>query len=138
MAGDAFDFVVFGVPRTSQTKSKKSRGDWRRKVRDAAVAEWPNGQAPFDGELSARIVYFFPGQTNIDVDGIIKFILDALKGLVYQDDFSVFEVLCRKTSISELTLLENAPLKLVQSLQSDTDQVFVRICEGPNHEELPL
>lgn len=138
MAQDAFDFVVVGVPRTPQTKSPKSRRDWRRKVRDAATAEWPRGLAPFDGELSAMIVYFFPGQTGLDVDGIIKPILDALKGLVYEDDHAIFEVVCRKISLSELTRLTNAPLKLVQSLQTDADQVFVRICEGPNHEELPL
>jgi len=135
MAGEAFDFVVMGIPRTPASRSRKT---WQEKVKTAASDEWPEGQAPFEGELSARIVYFFPEQTSVDVDNIIKPILDALEGLVYENDRVVFEVLCRKSSLSELTILANAPLKLVQSLQDDTDQVFVRICEGPNHEELPL
>lgn len=137
MAQDVFDFVVVGVPRTPQTKSPKSRRDWRRRVREAAKAEWPESLAPLVGELSARIVYFFPGQTDLDVDGIVKFILDSLEGLVYEDDRTVFEVLCRKSPLWSLTALKNPPPMLVLR-QVETHHVLVRICRGPDHQELPL
>lgn len=80
------DFVIPGTPRTPQTKSQKSRNDWKAKVRAAAEKARPNNHPPFTEELSAIIVHFYTETTNIDVDGIAKLILDALKGAVIEDD----------------------------------------------------
>jgi Holliday junction resolvase RusA-like endonuclease len=113
---------------------------WKEKVRKAAIDAWPADQVPLEGELSARIVYFYSiDGTNIaDADNIIKPILDALGEVVFEDDRAIFEVTCRKSPLSALSVLTNAPPNLVQSLQAESDLVFVRICDGPKHEELPL
>jgi len=41
---------------------------------------------PFTGDLYARIIWFYKGRYEGDVDNIIKPILDAIRGIVYQDD----------------------------------------------------
>ncbi len=85
------------------------------------------------GELSARIIYFFTDSTNRDVDNIIKPILDALKGLVFVDDNIIFEVTARKTQKVAGLTIKGAPSCLVGALDVFSDFVFVRIEEGPNH-----
>ena len=74
----------------------------------------------------------------MDVDNIIKPILDSLKELVYEDDRTIFEVTSRKTPLLSRTMPNNAPAVLVEALAEDRELVFVRITEGLNHEELPI
>ena len=73
----------------------------------------------------------------MDADNIIKPILDSLKGLVYEDDRTIFEVTSRKSPLLGTSMLNNAPSLLVEALAGDGELVFVRITEGPNHEVLP-
>lgn len=89
------------------------------------------------GELSVRIVFYFSGETSIDVDNIIKPIVDSLKGLVFQDDRTVFEVTCRKTKQGPKTRISDAPACLLKALGTIPDFVFVRVENGPDHAELP-
>ena len=69
---ETFEFIVFGTPRTHQTKSPKSRSDWVEKVRSAALMEWPAHADPLGSELSVLMVYFHEGRTALDIDNIIK------------------------------------------------------------------
>ena len=134
---ELFEFVVRGTPRTPQTKSPKSRKDWKERVRAAAANAWRADVLPIEGELSARIVYFFTETTDLDVDNIIKPILDSLKGLVFEDDDHIFEVTARKTQkVAGLTIRE-APLCLIDALSSMPEFIFVRVGHGPDHTELP-
>ncbi|WP_119388916.1 RusA family crossover junction endodeoxyribonuclease [Taklimakanibacter lacteus] len=134
---ELFDFVVRGTPRTPQTKSPKARADWKERVKIAAASAWPAAALPMRGELSARIAYFFTGSTDLDVDNIIKPILDSLEGLAFDDDNLIFEVTARKTQkVANLTVRE-APPCLVDALSSLPEFVFVRIGYGPDHTELP-
>jgi crossover junction endodeoxyribonuclease RusA len=131
---ERFEFVVQGFPRTADSKSRRS---WQKDVTAAAASAWPPGVEPLQGELSARIIYFFTDSTNRDVDNIIKPILDALKGLVFVDDNIIFEVTARKTQKVAGLTIKDAPSCLVGALDVFSDFVFVRIEEGPNHAELP-
>ncbi len=134
---ELFDFVVRGTPRTVQTKRSSRRQKWQEDVRAAATAAWPSGAEPWQGELSARIIFFFTSKTDIDVDNIIKPILDSLKGLAFANDNIIFEVTCRKTPQADGLVVRNAPWGLVEALKSREDFIFVRIGRGPDHTELP-
>ena len=130
------EFVIPGIPRTIQTKSPKSRDDWKEKVKTAARAKSINDNFIGEKPLSASIVYFFEGETQLDVDGIGKLLLDSLIGILYDDDSQAEQVLLRKTRKEGLTIL-NPPLKLVEALEEFPNFVFVKFGDGPKHEELP-
>ena len=130
-----FEFVVLGVPRTGQTKSKKSRSDWKQRVKEAALAAWPKGRRPISTELGALIVHFYTETTDIDVDGIGKLILDALREVVIEDDNIVSQILLRKTNQIGLSF-SNPPLILAETLGSVDSFVYVRLGDAPRHEEL--
>lgn len=130
------DFVVPGTPRTPQTSSSKSRNDWKARVRAAAVTAWPKGHPPFTEELSVTIFHFYTEITNIDVDGIAKLILDALKGVVIEDDNLISQVLLRKTNQVGLLVSNPTPV-LADTLGSHDSFVYVRLGNAPDHKELP-
>jgi hypothetical protein len=48
------------------------------------------------GPLYARIVWFHKDRTSQDVDNIAKRILDALKGIVFDDDASISHCLAAR------------------------------------------
>ena len=87
------EFYLIGPPR-SQQASRLGLRAWRRRVRQEAERGWEGG-APFGGDVKIAIVYFY-NANPMDVDNIPKPILDALKGLVYDDDSQITDLECRK------------------------------------------
>lgn len=62
--------------------------EWKRTVGNIAAAAKPSGW-PMDAKYSVEIRSWF--QTNAsDVDGPVKLVLDALKGIAWRDDRQVF------------------------------------------------
>jgi Holliday junction resolvase RusA-like endonuclease len=131
-----FEFVIPGIPRTPQTKSSKSREDWRRRVRSAASAARPAARPPITTESSAVIVYFYNESTNIDVDGIAKLIFDAIEETVIENDKLVSQVLLRKTDRKGL-IVSNPPALLLDALEAHTSFVYVSLDDAPDHKEVP-
>jgi Holliday junction resolvase RusA-like endonuclease len=137
MAGGVFDFVVIGVPRTPQTKSRKSREDWKQKVAQAARHRWPAGQVPFSADAKVTIIYFYEHTTSIDVDAIAKYILDGLEGVAYDDDRIVSDLTLRKTNQLADMSVANPPTVLADALGRYAQFVYVRVTGAPDHRELP-
>lgn len=130
------EFIVPGIPRTAQTKSRKSRADWKAKVLNAVQARPIDDNFIGKQTFSASIIYFYEDETQLDVDGIGKLLLDSLIGILYDDDSQAEQVLLRKTRKEGLAIL-NPPLMLVEALSSLQSFVFVKLGDGPKHEELP-
>ncbi len=137
MMGDAFDFVVVGIPRTAQTKSPKSREDWKQKVAQAARSRWPVGQPPFSADVKVTIIYFYEDITFIDVDAIAKYVLDGLEGVAYEDDRIVSDLTLRKANQLGDRSVANPPAVLADALGQYAQFVYVRVTEAPDHRELP-
>lgn len=128
------DFVVVGQPRTPNSGSKQA---WKDRVAAAATAEWTSGRPPLAAEIAVTIVFFFEGETNIDIDNIVKPILDALEGVVIEDDRHVSQVIARKTDQSSVGDILNPPKMLTQYLRQMAQFVYVAIKGPPEHRRLP-
>lgn len=63
--------------------------------------------APLAGDLYCRIAYFHAVPSTQDVDNIIKSILDALKGVVFQDDVAIVQCLTSKVDIRKNYAISN-------------------------------
>ena len=55
------------------------------------------GSEPIDQDLAVLIIYFYKGETTIDVDKIAKSLRDGLKSVLFRDDQQVSELRVRKT-----------------------------------------
>ena len=87
-----FVMALAARPTSAQKKGKKQR--YQQNIRDAATCSIGCAKTPLlDGELYARIVYFHTIKTELDVDNIPKPILDALIGIVYDDDHRIAQCL---------------------------------------------
>ena len=134
---EPFEFIVTGVPRTVQTKNKRTRSEWKDRVRDSALARWTGRPPGLSEEASVVIVYFYRGETDLDVDGIGKLIVDALKGIAFADDNVVSQVLLRKTDQESTGALNDPPDIVTPVFGVEPDFVYVAIRAGPDHRSLP-
>jgi Holliday junction resolvase RusA-like endonuclease len=78
------EFIVPGTP-ISAGASAKSKAKWRAKVGAAAAAALPSSHALVADPVRATVIYFYV-ETDLDLDNILKPILDSMNGIVYVDD----------------------------------------------------
>jgi Holliday junction resolvase RusA-like endonuclease len=94
-------------PASAQKRGKKQR--YQQEIRDAAISETGGAKLPlFNGELYVRITYFHAKKTGLDVDNIPKPILDALIGIVYDNDSQISQCLLTKVSQKDYSLEEKS------------------------------
>lgn len=122
-----FEFVRLGVPCTVQTHNRSRIENYKQDVRRAAVARWPGNSHPLIVSVSVVLTYFFT-MDIMDVDNIIKPVLDQLKGLVYADDKQVVSVTCRKVGVlsPEAVVAITSPV-LASAFRSKSDFLHVLV-----------
>jgi crossover junction endodeoxyribonuclease RusA len=123
----SFEFVRLGIPCTVQTRNKSRLDNYRRDVRRAATARWSGNIAPLAVPVSVTINYYYTSDA-LDVDNIIKPILDQLKGLVYQDDLQVVKVVSQKSLVrTEGIAPRDASSVLTDGLRSRDDFLHILV-----------
>ena len=105
-----FEFFVLGRPASQQARRRELVREWRAQVRGEAERSWNSEDAPHDGALMVTLTYFYD-KTPMDVDNIPKPVLDALIGLVYDDDSQVTDILCRRRKLDpSLAIPKRSPI----------------------------
>ncbi len=74
-----------------------------------------------------RIILFNFQDTDLNVDNVAKPILDALVGVVYDDDQSVVQLIARKTRLAPGLDIRDASAALAEGLDADMDFVYLRV-----------
>jgi Holliday junction resolvase RusA-like endonuclease len=69
---------------------KQKYFDWKNAVHLAARAAW--GAEPFDGPVNVKIVFALVKRGRCDLDNLIGGCLDALQGVLFEDDRQVVKV----------------------------------------------
>jgi crossover junction endodeoxyribonuclease RusA len=108
------EFVVRGTP-ISTGASRRSKAKWRAKVSAAATTALGNDYAVVADVVRATVVAFYV-DTDLDLDNILKPILDAMNGLVYVDDFQVTNIVAAKRDVAGSYVLTDASPVLVEQL----------------------
>ena len=81
------------------------------------------------------IMYFYDyDRRPLDVDNIPKPILDALKGLVFQDDDQVTDLICRKRYVHTEFMGDNSLRALSEVMDRDSDFLYIIVEEAPDQE----
>ncbi|MBV8735799.1 MAG: RusA family crossover junction endodeoxyribonuclease [Alphaproteobacteria bacterium] len=136
------EFIVAGAPRSANANAR-SRRRWRERVSRAARERLQEDAAslPADQDLAVLIIYFYQGETTLDVDNIAKSLLDGLKGVLFRDDRQVSELRVRKSRFSAGLSLTGASLYLLDAIermsQTSSDFVYVRADPAPDHSRIP-
>jgi Endodeoxyribonuclease RusA len=134
------EFIVIGAPRSANA-NPRSRRRWRERVARAARERLREEDGPTAQDVAVLIIYFYQGETTLDVDNIAKSLLDGLKGVLFRDDRQVSELVVRKSRLSAGLSLTGASLYLLDAVermsQDASDFVYVRVDPAPDHGNIP-
>ena len=134
------EFIVVGAPRSANA-NPRSRRRWRERVARAARERLREEDGPTAQDVAVLIIYFYHGETTLDVDNIVKSLLDGLKGVLFRDDRQVSELVVRKSRLSAGLSLTGASLYLLDAVermsQNASDFVYVRVDPAPDHGNIP-
>jgi Holliday junction resolvase RusA-like endonuclease len=130
-----FEFVVEDTPK-SQQASNNSKRAWKRKVYNEALALWNPGDLPTTDKVQVTVIHFYDTQTPIDIDNILKPIVDALNNLVYIDDSQVSDVIGRKRDFNESFILRDISPLIITSLTKRVEFIYVKIQLAPDPRRL--
>lgn len=123
-----FAMIVSRRPVSGQTKSPKSKENYKAEIRNHAREAFTFEEL-LSGELYARIIWFYKGRIEGDVDNIIKPILDAIRGIVYRDDNIV--VKCVSEKFDKTRDLVISPINISDDLYQDL--LFAIADDSTNH-----
>jgi crossover junction endodeoxyribonuclease RusA len=127
-----FEFIVIGTPKSVQARNT-AKAAWKAEVRTAASGAMPKLQTLATANLRVTIVYFYVAN-DLDLDNILKLILDAMIGVVYDDDDQVVDLIAAKRDISfPYTLTGVSPVlaaHLTSRSGSASDFVYIRVEEA--------
>jgi Holliday junction resolvase RusA-like endonuclease len=128
-----FEFVVDGPPVSQQARRRARVRRWTEEVRRSAAQDWPVGEFPEMGPIMLTIIYFYDA-VEVDVDNILKPILDALKGLLYMDDNQIADILCRKRNLNSNLRIENPSSMLVDRFSRGKEFLYIVVEQAPDQE----
>jgi crossover junction endodeoxyribonuclease RusA len=126
-----FEFLIPDRPVSLQARRRQRLRDWQQFVANEAAKSWD--RAPIkDSQLQLTLVYLC-GEYPVDIDNIIKPILDSLKGLIYEDDILITDVESRRRSLATTSDYNTTkwPDQLLQGLLSGSECVYVRLTAQP-------
>lgn len=99
-----FEFVIIGKPVPHRASDRKALKVWREHVKATAQYCWGD-RVPLTDKLYVKITHFYDAPASkvgqdLDSERIIKPILDALNGVIYQDDYQIAELDNRRRNLN--------------------------------------
>jgi crossover junction endodeoxyribonuclease RusA len=128
-----FEFVIEGPPVSQQTRRRARRQAWVDEVRRNAMSRWLAGEPPATGAISVEITHIFAGVAG-DLDNLAKPVLDALKGLVYEDDRQVTDLTVRKRDLTRGLRAEISWPRFLEALNRGGEFLHVLVQAAPDQE----
>lgn len=123
------EFLVRGTPVSLQSKTAKSRANWKATVKEASYAALPEGHFWYEGPASLVIYYFPVVDIQGDLDNLIKLIQDALKAHVIKDDKQIERVVAQIFSPDATIVFRTSTPALESAIMSDEPVVYIRFCD---------
>jgi hypothetical protein len=122
------EFLIERRPLSLQTKNRERLQAWKEFVKSKAIEKW-NSPLISNRYLHVSIVYLCDDSPP-DVDNIVKPILDALVGLVYEDDEQIADVESHRRYLSDGIDTTNLPPLLQYGVLNGEECVYVKIEES--------
>jgi hypothetical protein len=87
----SFEFNIDGPPVSQQSRQRQGLHEWKDLVRDEAERMWNPSFAPSNASLQFSVTYYYE-DVPVEMEDIVKPIMDALIGLVYNDNSQITEI----------------------------------------------
>lgn len=121
------EFIVVGTPKSVQSKAAAKLA-WKARVAAAAAAALPSPHALVTSLVRVTVGYFYVA-TDLDLDNILKPILDAMNARVYLDDEQVMDIVAYKRDLATPFVVTGLSPVLATQLGATppADFIFVRV-----------
>ena len=126
--GLIIDFCVLGTPASFRSKPR-SRQRWRDKIIAAIQPKWAIEKNPLNTDVNVQVMYLYEGHP-LDLDNMIKPILDAMTGIIYEDDVQVTKITTQRKKIGSAGEFDNPTTDFAQALSTLEDFVRVEVFDG--------
>lgn len=121
-----FEFIINGTPVSQQTRRRERLKKWKTYVREEAEKYWSKENTIFTDSVMVQIIYFYD-DIALDIDNIIKPILDAIIGLVYIDDAQITDIIIKKRYLFANFETDQNTLLLAQNFKRENEFLHVLI-----------
>ncbi len=124
------EFNVFGTPVSLQAKNPKAKEEWQNLIADAASSEIEGSGWNIDSQRLGVTIFYFPEvEMDGDIDNIVKYIMDALVGVVYVDDNLIDRLVVQRFNPQHDATFNDPSEKLTNAMHEDGPVVYVKIEE---------
>ena len=127
-----FEFVILGRPVSAQTRRRENLEEWKTRIEGAARSLWHDSELE-KGPIAVTLIYF-AGRTRFDLDNIPKPVLDSLKGLVYEDDSQITDLICRKRILNGNWYIVSDSVVLNEALKERREFLYIVVELVPEQE----
>ena len=136
MAMTPLEFVLPRRPVSQQTRRQARLREWRQLVAEHARLAIEEPRALATQPVALRLLYLYD-EIAVDVDNILKPILDALIGILLEDDAVITDVeIRRRRRATQFTLNAVSPV-LAAGLALGHEFVYVALTDAPAQDVLP-
>jgi Holliday junction resolvase RusA-like endonuclease len=135
---DVYEFLVPGRPVSVHERDRNAYREYQDSVFIAGARVWP-AYLPFDESHPARvsIVFLCVPDKPLDVDNVVKPIMDALRPLYYADDLAVSDVDAHRRIFGQKLDVNALPEALKRPWGEQVECVYVRVQDAHATEDLP-
>lgn len=124
------DFIVKGTPLSLQA-SPASKIEWKKTIEIACRSVLPQPHMVSGELVSVTIYYFAPEGADVDLDNIVKPILDAMNKLVYLDDGQVRGIIVQRFDPDTVVSFDNPSDMLLSAVANTAPVVYIRVSDDP-------
>jgi hypothetical protein len=130
-----FEFVVYGTPVCHQGRNAAARQEWKELVGKTCEAWLPDDAIPTARRIGVTMYYFPEEEMTGDIDNIVKYTLDGLVGLLYEDDKQIERVVIQKFEPRRMASFTEPSRILLNCVSGAKPALYIRITDDP-HEGL--
>lgn len=116
------------IPGRAMSSRAHGARRYKRRIHDAAKPLFP---APLtSNNIRVQVDYFYTTRRIVDLDNLLKCILDGLKGAAYEDDSQVEEIWIRRYNVFEDRRLGVVRFGWISYIRRREDFVSIVISEN--------
>lgn len=132
----SFEFVIPQRPVSQQARRQARLREWKDFVAEHARLALQEPQPLMTEPIALRLLYLYD-EAALDVDNILKPILDALIGVLLEDDSVITDVEIRRRSRRTAFTLNAVSPVLAAGLALGREFVYVALSGAPAQDVLP-
>ena len=121
-----FEVLIAGTPLSLQA-SAQSRQNWKERVAAATRERLEGWEWLVQARLTVEIIHFADAPAAADIDNIVKPILDALTGVLFQDDAQIDDLRVRRFTPGGLIAISNPTMMQLDAINSEPPCVYIRV-----------